>query len=405
MISGKKIKELIGRIQMGEQLRNLSLEVKTHERKLRLQLLRFGLDYRKVIKERRSKVSEALFKKCLQLAKTKGSVPLIKEFKMLGIPMTKTGWFTTKLLSMGYKRKKFNAHYISNELLLSELIEITKKIMRLPEHQDILKYSRHSAGTFKNHFGSMKNIHVLLNSEITAQSILPYAGKFIEALSKKIEAEIDATNTDKKKRYAKSKDRVQRITDQWHAGAIVMKIAEAENLSKEYIRKILKEEGVFREVKKIRKELKQKKDFETALSKTIELNRIPNVSEMTELGIPVLLQHEIRLKLKQQKFKAAAQTNNIPASELIDELKRIQKIVNRTPALNDISKFGRFSPYFYFKCFGSLRAAQTQAGLKPNKPGALKGNKNFLKRKSFYKKLSLTKALHPPESENSVDYF
>ena len=371
MYSGKTIKQIIIRIKRGGRLRDLAVRLKTDEHYLRTILLSHGCDYKKVLSKRRKRIADAEFKNCLDFAKQNKRMPTMKEFRMLGIPLSKTGLFSIKLFKMGFKRQKLRSNYIKNSDLLSELISISKKIKHLPENKDILEHSKYSTGTFNNHFGSIRNAHKLIKYKMKRNEPALGLEKYANDITERQRLKIEGLERKRAARKAAINEIKKRRVDMFLSGASIEQIADSEGLLKRYVREILRDEGVlYKEIKK-RNAVERKLHFEKAVLFAQEFERIPNGKEMKNLGIPEKLQREIRLHLNKQGYKSYY-PKQISTGELISELKRIHKIVNRTPTNNDIRKFGRVSYLTYYDRFGSISKAQATAGFIPNKRGAQK---------------------------------
>ena len=67
-----------------------------------------------------------------------------------------------------------------------------------------------------------------------------------------------------------------------------------------------------------------------------------------------------------RRMAAAAWTD----AELLEQLRELAALVDRTPSWRDVNAYGPPSHMTYVKRFGSIRNAQTAAGLKPNRINA-----------------------------------
>lgn len=84
---------------------------------------------------------------------------------------------------------------------------------------------------------------------------------------------------------------------------------------------------------------------------------------------PVLTNERIK-KLTSLGFKWESQykvgeQNRIPDKDLLNELKRLQHLLKRTPGIKDIDKHGKYSSVTYYLHFGNICNARLKAGLKP----------------------------------------
>jgi hypothetical protein len=109
--------------------------------------------------------------------------------------------------------------------------------------------------------------------------------------------------------------------------------------------------------------------FEAALEQARMLNKLPSYKQLYQLGIPIYQCAHIRNKLIKKGFTGLVSPKAVSEKELIDDLKRIGRIIKRTPGKGDINKFSDYALATFTLHFGSLRAAQKHAGFKPNLVG------------------------------------
>lgn len=115
--------------------------------------------------------------------------------------------------------------------------------------------------------------------------------------------------------------------------------------------------------------MKTKESYSKALIKARRLKRIPFCLEMKKLGIPSHFWFLIRKQLIEKGFANLKKRRSLSDKELLNELKRVGKIVKRTPTGNAVKKYSFYNLKTFINHFGSMRNAQKLAGFKPNKLG------------------------------------
>lgn len=165
------------------------------------------------------------------------------------------------------------------------------------------------------------------------------------------------------------KERNEAIVKEAETGRPLKTIANLFQVTPECVRLIIKKAGVNYKSKK--KELRLKERYGLFLQKARELNCIPPVAVSQALKI----QHADRLlfseRLKKMGFKIpkAAGYRRFTKEELLNDLKRVADKLGKTPTNLELYAHGNYAHVTYYHYFGSMRKAQKEAGLLPNKRG------------------------------------
>lgn len=164
-------------------------------------------------------------------------------------------------------------------------------------------------------------------------------------------------------------------------------------LTGERIGQILAEKNT--EYQKAKEFLKQK-NREQIKQRFMELVKskggIPSIIETRQIDVKMASQY-YRLREEAAKqgfaFKRKNKDKEIEKKkgEILQHLKDLAMVLNRTPSSKDIAKAGKYHGSYYIYYFGSLSNAQKLAGLTPN----LIGNHSRLPRKTTKTSLPKTK--------------
>ena len=226
------------------------------------------------------------------------------------------------------KRKKYRSEQIFNKMLA-----LAQELKRIPSTKEIRKL-----GSFE---------HKVIRLYINRLSQLGFVTKVHEVINRRLQ--------------------------KYRRGLTVSEIAADENVTKEAVRHSLRPTGELIHEYTKSKQKKLSLFFEIALQATLETGIIPGVKGFKSLEIPIGYFAEIRKKLAEQGFKIVSSwKKRYSDQKLIDELKRIKKIVKRTPSKNDLAKYGTITSETYISRFGNFRKAQIKAGMKPNRQGSQK---------------------------------
>lgn len=102
-----------------------------------------------------------------------------------------------------------------------------------------------------------------------------------------------------------------------------------------------------------------------------ELDKNPTCSEMNELGEYSAGAYHYHFgswndALREAGFEPRQSRKKIPTDELLNEIRRLAKKVNRTPTKGQMDKMGEYYARSYQLRFGSWSKAVDQAGFEPN---------------------------------------
>jgi hypothetical protein len=148
---------IIKAVENGELLSDISRKWNIPVVPLRRMLKKEGIDYRRVILQRRTANYNKEFCKCLDFAREEGRMPSYKEFTDFGIPRSRICVYVHKLKEIGFERQFSSSSRIKDEELLNELYIIFKRTGLIPRNKDVINYSNYSVSTYVNHFGSVAN--------------------------------------------------------------------------------------------------------------------------------------------------------------------------------------------------------------------------------------------------------
>ena len=155
-------------------------------------------------------------------------------------------------------------------------------------------------------------------------------------------------------------------------------------LTRERIGQILAEKNT--EYQKAKEFLKQKR-HERIIQQFVELVKskgdIPTIIETRQINVKMSsLYYKCREAAAKQGFTLKIKNNDKEKekkrSEMLQHLKDLAMVLNRTPGSKNITEAGKYSGPLYRSYFGSLSNAQKLAGLTPN----LTGNHSGLPRTS-----------------------
>jgi hypothetical protein len=152
-----EVNKLKKAVLSGKRLIDICREDHYDINSLRRVLKKEGIDYRRIISERKEKRSEMEFDKCLKLARKKGFIPSGKDFAGIGIPKGRVGIYLKKLKAIGFVQRNIRQSKILDVELLKELYRIYKKTGNIPENRHVIMYSRFSNTSYYNHFGTLAN--------------------------------------------------------------------------------------------------------------------------------------------------------------------------------------------------------------------------------------------------------
>ena len=179
-------------------------------------------------------------------------------------------------------------------------------------------------------------------------------------------------------------ERDKRCIAKYARGLSEKEICKSENITQSALTNIFFKAGVSRRIIfKERKENEFKDSLHKALLKAHELNRIPINSELKAMNISYALVKEIRYELKKRGYKTQHLRSKIRIKDdkLLNDLKRVAILLNKTPNMHEIEKHSKYGVGTFYEHFGSIVKAQELAGLKPNKRGAPAGNLNWMRLK------------------------
>jgi len=179
---------------------------------------------------------------------------------------------------------------------------------------------------------------------------------------------------------ARLRKRNKEIVRKILAGKTYKELARTCGVGEERIRQIINKEGhSSAEIFKKKRQQQHDKKLKESEKLAEKLGRLPTTDEMMkhlkicEARYTAILKHLREKGITRTIYDERGERKR---REMLRYLARFAKRLGHTPTSSEINGAGKYHQVNFHNYFGSLTEAQRLAGLKPNKPGAQKGNIN-----------------------------